>query len=196
MEEKSLTAEQSIQIIEKMLNQSRNKFYNNGFALLFWGFLIMLCFLLQFLLIKAGFKDHSYMVWPYGTGFGILVTIMYYGFYVKKSRIWSQSDSSNSKVWIGFGISYLVLMFLCIHLRINPAPFIWCLVGLGMFASGGIYRFKALYFGAVIFWVSAVICALINTDAGFLLIGALTMLLGYILPGLLLWNKAKKQVHV
>jgi hypothetical protein len=196
MEEKNISAEESLQLIEQMLGEARNKFYNNGFALLFWGILISLSCLGQFIMIKMGYPEQSNYIWPVAIGIGMVITFLYYGVYAKRSKQFSRSDSSNGILWIGFAITFMVLAFLCIYLKVNPAGFIWCLTGFAMFASGGIYKFKPLFAGAFVFWITAIVCVLLKDDLNTLWIAALSMLLGYIVPGFLLWKKAKKEAHV
>lgn len=196
MEDRNISPEESLRVIERMLVESRNKFYNNGFAFLFWGVLIMLACLAQYIIIKMGFPAQSDYVWLVAIVLGLVVTFFYFVVWMPKRRLVSRSDSNNGMIWIGFGITYFVLIFLCIKYNVNPAAFIWCLLGFGMFASGGIYRFKPLFFGAVVFWLSAIIAVQFNVGINGLWIGALAMLFGYILPGYLLWKKAKMEANV
>lgn len=196
MEEKNISPEQSLQIIEKMLADARNRFYNNGFAFLFWGVLIILSCLADYILYKTGYGDIANYVWLVAIAFGLIVTAVYFAVIAPRRRSFSKLDSINGRLWIGFGISYIVLMFLCIHLKVSAPPFIYCLLGLAMFASGAIYKFWSMYAGAVVFWGGAVICTFFTQDINMLLISVAVMFLGYLVPGYLLWRKAKKEANV
>lgn len=198
MEDKQLDAEQSLRIIEKMIADSRNKFYNNGFAFIFWGFLVILSFLAVYLLIQWGYNDAAQWVWPVMTVFGVIITFAYYRVFsaCKDKRQGTTSDVNNGRIWLGFLFSIIVLIYLCIYLQINPGSFIWCLMGFGMFACGAIYRYKPIYLGAIVFWIGAVISVRLQTNGAVVITGILTMLLGYIVPGVLLWLKVKKESNV
>lgn len=135
-------------------------------------------------------------VWPVAIAFGMIVTAAYFAAIAPRRRNFSKLDSINGRLWIGFGISYIVLMFLCIQLKTAAPPFIYCLLGLAMFASGAIYKFWSMYAGAVVFWIGAVICTFYAQDIDLLLISVVVMCLGYLVPGYLLWKKAKKEAHV
>ena len=196
MENKEISPEESLRVIQQMIAESRNKFYNNGFALLFWGILIIAACLGQFILIETGHARHSNYIWPIAIGIGVIVTFVYFRFYARERRFHSRQDANNGILWIGFCITYVVLIYLCINLNINPLGFIWCLLGFGLFASGGIYRFKPFYLGAVVFWICAILTLYIGDNVNELWVGAIAMFIGYIVPGYLLWNKAKREAHV
>ena len=196
MENKDISPEESIRVIQQMIAESRNRFYNNGFALLFWGVLVILACLGQYVLIQTGHQKHSDYIWPVTLGIGIIGTFLYFRFFSAERRLHSRQDANNGILWLGFLITYIVLTFLCLSLNINQIGFTWCLLGFGMFASGGIYRFRPFYVGAAIFWISAVLTLYTGNDKNDLWLGALTMFLGYVIPGYLLWRKAKSEAHV
>jgi hypothetical protein len=144
-----------------------------------------------------GYGHQSNYVWSVVVIMGIIVTFLYFRFQrTAGQRAFSRLDANNGMIWIAFGITYMVVIFMCVKMNIYPVGFIWCLLGFGMFASGGVYRFKPLYFGAVVFWIGAIISAYLGNDTSELLIGALTMFIGYIIPGYLLWKKAKNEANV
>lgn len=196
MEEKAISPTESLQIIEKMLADTRNRFYNNGFAFLLWGVLIILICLTSFTAHALGHDGRDGYIWGIGIGLGILITVVYFWRIAPKTRKFTRLDSINGKVWIAYAISYFVLMYLCLHYQIFAPPFIYLLLGMGMFITGGIYRFWSLYAGAIIFWIGAVICTLLPMGSGQLLLTSLLMFLGYLLPGYILWQKAKGDAHV
>ncbi|ANI88160.1 hypothetical protein A9P82_01830 [Arachidicoccus ginsenosidimutans] len=195
MEEKNISPEESLQIIEKMLADTRNRFYNNGFAFLFWGALIIIACIVDYCSDVAGHNISGY-VWMMAIAIGMIVTALYYAVIAPKERRFSKLDSINGKLWISFGISYLVLGFLCVHLKVDMPPFIYCILGLCMFTSGGIYKFWSLYAGAVVFWLGAIADVLLPRGTDTLLVAIAVMFLGYLVPGYLLWKKAKKEANV
>lgn len=196
MDDKNISPEESLQIIEKMLADARNRFYNNGFSFLFWGVLIILACITQYVMIKAGYAEQSNYMWLYVVAFGIVVTFLYFRYYAPKRKSSSRLDAYNGMIWMGFGITYIVVVFLCIALKIYPVGFIWALSGFGMFASGGIYKYRPFYFGAIVFWASAIITVYLGNSTNELWACALTMFVGYVIPGYLLWRKAKKEANV
>lgn len=196
MEEKAISPVESLQIIEKMLAETRHRFYNNGFAFLFWGILVIAACLVSYICYQMDIPRIDGYVWGITVGFGLVVTFIYYARIAPRRRSFTRLDTINGKVWIAYAISYVVLMYLCSHYNQFAPPFIYCLLGLGMFATGGIYKFWSLYAGAVIFWLGAVVCTLIKQDVNQYLVSIAVMFLGYLVPGYILWKTAKKEAHV
>ena len=196
MEERSITPVESLQIIERMLADTRNRFYNNGFAFLLWGLIIIVACLGAFGASRSGHETLEGWIWMASIGVGTLVTIIYYGWFANKNRKFTRLDSINGKVWIGYGISYVVLAFMAAEAHFFMPPFIFCLLGMGMFATGGIYKFWSIYAGAVVFWIGAILCTLLPHDDLQYLLSAAIMFLGYLVPGFILWLKAKKELDV
>lgn len=196
MEEKAISPAESLQIIEKMLADTRNRFYNNGFAFLFWGILVITTCILAYIMDRMNIHGMDGYIWSISVAFGILVTAIYFARIAPRKRGFTRLDSINGKVWIAYGISYMVLMYLCSHFHQFAPPFIYCLLGMGMFATGGIYKFWSLYAGAFIFWLGAIACTLVELDINQYLISIAVMFLGYLIPGYILWKKAKKEAHV
>ena len=196
MEERAISPAESLQIIERMLRETRNRFYNNGFAFLFWGVLIIAACLMGYIADRAGYNGLDGYIWSIAIGLGIIVTAVYYVRIAPRKRQFTRLDSINGKVWIAYGISYMVLMYLCGHYGLFAPPFIYCLLGMGMFATGGIYKFWSLYAGALVFWLGAVICTRLGQDTSQYLASITIMFLGYLVPGYLLWKKAKKEADV
>lgn len=196
MEERAITPTESLQIIERMLTETRNRFYNNGFAFLFWGVLIIVICMVSFTAHLLGNDGRDGYIWAIGIGLGLLVTAVYYGSIAPRTRKFSRLDAINGKVWIAYAISYFVLMFLCAHLHLFAPPFIYLLLGMGMFITAGIYKYWSLYAGAAIFWAGAIVSVLIPENVYQLLLTCILMFLGYLLPGYLLWKVAKRTAHV
>lgn len=196
MEEKAISPAESLQIIEKMLAATRNRFYNNGFAFLFWGVLIILACLISYIVRRMEIEGIDGYIWGITIGLGLVVTAVYYARIAPKKRGFTSLDSINGKVWIAYAISYFVLMYLCGYYHQFAPPYIYCLLGMGMFATGGIYKFWSLYAGAFIFWLGAIVCTLVKEDINQYLVSIAVMFLGYLIPGYILWKKAKKDAHV
>ena len=50
MQDENITQQQSLVIIESMINKAKNQFSENGFAYLLWGWVILFCSVSQFVL--------------------------------------------------------------------------------------------------------------------------------------------------
>ena len=77
----------------------------------------------------------------------------------------------------------------------NPIPAILMITGMATFTTGMTLKFKPLVAGGIIFWVLTVVCFFVS-PLDQLLVEAVGILLGYIIPGILLQKAAKAQAHV
>ena len=62
-EEKMMTGEESLKIITEMINKTKVNIRQGSFHLLFWGWLIIVCSLSEYLLDKFTDFAHPYYVW-------------------------------------------------------------------------------------------------------------------------------------
>lgn len=190
MKEKNLTPEESLQLISNVINEARNRFIEDGIIYMFWGGLLFLTAMAQFLLLKAGKFDINY--YPYFiVPLGYIFTHYYYR---KKDK--GTSKNSISKIiqylWITIGINIIILSF-CFPmiLTVNLIPINLILSGIGIIISGAALREKIILIAGIISVIAGYICFLIepNTQP---LVMSLTALFSYFGTGLLLYNKQKK----
>ena len=67
---------ESLQIIQKMIEQRRIKYEENGLFILVWGILVCFAGLLQFLLIQSGKGSTSYLAWVVTLIPGAIITFI------------------------------------------------------------------------------------------------------------------------
>jgi len=195
MDKNELTHEESLQIIQRMINEVQNRLTENGFHFLLWGVLVIIASLTQFFMIVNNPVLHSYYVWFAMPLIGIPIAFIYEWKKNKKNKTKTHSEKLFGLLWLGFGITITVVIFAAIYYKISPMSFILAFVGLATFVSGCIYKFKPLILGSIIFWISSIACVFIINHHQ-LLVMAIATLLGYILPGILLWKKSKTQSNV
>lgn len=188
-----MTQERSLEIIQGMIAQAQNRISEDGFHFLLWGLLVMLASLIQFSLIQRGYGNESNIVWMVMPLVGVPIAMFYGWKQSKKQQVVNALDRIYTRVWLGFGVTLGTTIFICVSAHMNPVPVILAIVGLATFISGVIYRFAPLIVGAVVFWIGGVVCSFIDNEL-ILLINAGCILIGYIVPGIILWRKAKANV--
>lgn len=195
MENQTLSHEKSLQIIQSMINTAKNKISENGFYFLLWGLLVIIACITQFIMIKAGYAEESNLVWMIMPLVGVPIALIYGFNQSKKEKIKSHIDKLSGFLWLGFGITLGVMIFVAVYSKVSPIPFILALVGLATFVSGAIYKFTPLILGGIVFWISCIVCLFIS-EQNQLLIDAAATFLGYIVPGIILWKKSKNEAYV
>lgn len=197
MENVELGAQKKLELISQMISSARNKFADDGFHLMLWGWLIILSCIVQFIMIEyVAMPTQSNWVWLLMPIIGTPISIWYGYTKSKEAKVESYIDSFYKFIWIGFFISIAATVFVSVKFGHSPTAFIMILMGLMVFIAGVILSFKYLIAGSIIFWIGAILLAFNPNDALQLLIFALSVLGGYIIPGMLLRRAYKKSNHV
>lgn len=195
MEKKELTHEESLQIIQNMIDKAKNKMSENGFHFILWGILVITASLTQYFLAQSGFGNESNIVWIIMPLIGAPVGYLYELKRAKRGEVKGYDDKAYNWVWLGFGIALTISIFIAIKSGVGPIPAILTVVGLATFVSGALYRFNLLFMGGMVFWLAAVAATFVGGPEQ-LLINAGATFIGYIIPGIALWNNYKKNTRV
>jgi hypothetical protein len=183
-DEKVMTSEESLRLISEMINRSKVNISHGSFYLLFWGWLIFACSLIEYLLMR--FTDYSspWNVWLLVIP-GVFVSLIY-GF-VKGHRaiVHTYAEMLYMWTWMGFMFSAIVLFIIVWKHMESVAPFILMLAAIPTFVSGFIIKFKPLIIGGITFWFFALIAHFGGQEISQLAVPA-AMLTGYLIPGYLL----------
>ena len=192
MEESNLKHEESLRIIHEMIGNARSRIVDNGFGWLLWGSLIFLASLTTFFLIEAD-SENTFLGWNI---FGIAAVLIFIYNFIrpKRKKVKSYADEILQWVDIGFAISLFVIIA-SINISVGPNNgfgYLLMLYAFLMLIQGGAMHFKPLIFGAAINWIGAIAifyCTIFKYD---MLITAGAVFLGYIIPGIILYNQSKK----
>jgi hypothetical protein len=210
--ETKFTEQEGLTLINEMIKQARNNFQKgSGNSMIFYGLIVsilsILNVILAFVLIKYNINvNYSFWMWF------LMIPAIFVGRLIDKkvereTMVKTHLDSILSTAWNGYIVS--VFLFLTIIFTIGFGkkiydifylinPFILILIGLAEFVSAKTYRFKPYLFGAIAMWLGALACAaLMWTPVPVifqLLIVALCMFLGFVIPGLKLNKLAKENV--
>lgn len=188
--DKELSEEESLKIIEGMIGLAKEKINNSGFHFILWGILVILASISQYVMIEQGVVKNSFWGWIISVGIGVPIAIVYEMRRKNKTTTRTKFDHIYGYLWMGFGITLFVVIYVSVLNRISPTGPILALVGLATFLSGIIQKFTPLIIGAVLFWAAACICPELDMKNQ-LLLNAVTIFIGYIIPGILLSRKSK-----
>jgi len=186
-EEKTMTGEESLKVITEMINKTKVNIRQGSFHLLFWGWLIFGCSLLEYFLYKFTDIQNPWYVWLL-TIPGVFVSLIYGYANGKKSRIFTYADKLYMWIWIGFLVAAIVLFVVLSSSIASVAPFILLLAGYSTFMSGVTIKFRPLIAGGISFWILTIISRFLGPDIAPLIV-PVAMLTGYLIPGYLLKRK-------
>jgi hypothetical protein len=187
--EKQLTELESIEVIQRMIKTAKNDLEDNSFYFLLWGWLVFIASIGHYLLWRADY-DKPYLVWLLMPAGGIISFIkgMQQG---RKQKVKTYIDEVMKYVLMAFLFSLAIILFTMVRLQINTYPMVMVIYAVWLFISGGALKFKPLIIGGIINWIIAIAAFYVTFDMQLLLL-ALAVLLGYIIPGYMLKSKYEK----
>lgn len=197
--EEEFNPQQSLELIESMINRAKDKFAEDGFGYLLWGWVVFICSITQFILLHFFHSPYHSMVWM-ATWLVLIYQMIYLRKRNKIRKVKTYTAYIIGYIWITFIILIFLLIFLVGSLTTGDYythlnPIILALYGMPIFLSGIILRFRPLIIGGIGCWVLCIASTLIQDyDYQFLLI-PVAMLIAWIIPGYLLRAKYKSISH-
>ncbi len=195
MEKDKLSPEQSLELITQVIAQARNKFEENGFIYVFWGALIAIASISQFVLLKNGSYDinwYPYLLMPIGA----IYTSIYFAKKKKKKNTRNLIGKIVSALWIVLSVNMMILGFLFANdLKENLIPIILMLLSIGIVVSGTSLKSKLLLYSGIFIGISALIGFTIDLIHQPLLMGIVSIM-AILIPGIILMVQHKKERNV
>ena len=193
MTEEPLQPLESLALIDSMINKAKNRFYENGHMYLLWGWVILFCSLVHYLLQYVFKVEQFYMVWFLTWG-ALIYQFVYLRSKRRKQTVVTYTDHIIRYVWFVFLIMMVLLVIVVTRFSNNPnstdAVFL-VLYGMPTFLSGIILKFPPLIRGGIFCWLLAVLSLFVPVEYHMLFISA-AVIAAWIIPGYLLKAHYKK----
>jgi hypothetical protein len=192
---KDFSPEESLQLIKSMISKTKDAVAVDSFYLLFWGWLVFVCCVVEYVLMVCfKYPYHSFVWWTMPLG-GI-VSAVYSTRQARKRKSTTYIEEALGFLWIAIGMAFFVMVFINVISDAWKTAFTYYILmyGIGTFVSGKLIRFRPLVIGGILNFILAAVSIKFNF-ANQLLIGALAILISYIIPGHLLRirHNTKKQ---
>lgn len=206
--ENNFNEQDSLKLINEMITQARNNFRKGaGNSFILWGYVIAILAMSDYILMH--FITPSYnanWVWILTLPVFIISSI-YESQKAKTAVVVTHLDKVVGTIWLGFFIANILfistILFVATYwgasiVYILITPIILIMMGLSLFATAKVYRFRPYLYGAGIFWLGAVLCVLQYMCIDFInlqfIILSVCMILGFVVPGHILNRKAETDV--
>ena len=191
--EKTLTPEESLQIIQKSISNSRKNMREGSFYYLLWGWALMLASLANYFLINHYVSSEQYDVimlrslitWGIFVFGAMIIQFVVISRSREKKIVITHLDRYIKIVWISAGLLMGLMVFLSLKVNAYPTPFILGVTAMATSVSGLMVRFRPIIIGGVVFLVAAIV-SIFLTGTQQLLVFAVAMVLGYLIPGYIL----------
>lgn len=185
-EEETMSGQEGMLIIQQMIGQAKQQYSDESFDYLLWGWLVFIASLGHYSLAAAGFSQ-PHLMWLL-MPLGGVISFIYNYRKKKKEPVKTYIDEFIKYVLIAFLVCLCIVLFNMQKLGLNCYPMIMMIYGVWLFISGGCLRFRPFIIGGITNWVLAVI-SFYNDFGTQLLLLALAVLVGYIIPGYMLRNR-------
>jgi hypothetical protein len=192
MENENFSTQESFDVIAKMISQAKNEYSCNGEGWLLWGWLLFLASASSAILSQMDQGKYIPWIWD---AMGIIVVLYFiYGLISKKiKKVKTYVEEMLNKFAIGFFLS-LIATIIATSIKGDSFAFgyFFILYAFWMFINGSAIRFKPLIIGAFINWAAAISIFIIKDFKSAMIISAVAIAAGYLIPGYMLRNQNKK----
>jgi hypothetical protein len=187
MEEKIISEHESLQIIQQMIQSAKREQRDNGKGWILWGWMLFLASVLTVLNLHFRW----FQTWFFWNVFGIATFVIYpyemikRRFSKKARRVRTYTKDLFDKLNIGFFVS---LMFIIIWINVKDAPAAGFSLLINLYAFwiliyGTALNFKPSIIGACITWAIGIGSLFVKTFEWVMIMHAVAVLFGYIIPG-------------
>lgn len=212
MENKELSHEESLALINTMISKAKDSFHGTGIGAMMWGIVIALCSLVRLAEIHFGSRlpFDIYLLALFAIVPQVIMNIRE----KKKKKAKSYDDDFVSPTWTGFGICIflLILIINMLYKGYTPVyneyvklaghepnfnfhefimPLFLMLYGLPTFITGMGCNFKPMLIGGIICWVSCIIAVFTEYRID-LLLTAFSAIAAWFIPGLLMEKEYRR----
>ena len=184
---KVMSHEESLQLITKMINSSKDNLKNNSVFFLLWGWLVLSASIIHFVLIQIPYR-YAWLPWPVMMVAGAIASVVIGIRIGKKTKVITYFDKMLIYLWYGFFVIVLIIVVLGNLGKLNWQEIqgiIMLLYGLGTFVSGGVLKFKPLIIGGILSWILAIAAFFVAYQYVLLLV-AVSIIIAYLVPGYML----------
>lgn len=189
----TMTPEESLQIIQKTISNSRRNMREGSFYYILWGWMLILASLsnyavLRYYIIKEAYASlwwKSLLIWIIYVAIAMLIQYVQNNRSLQREKVFSHLDRYIATLWLTSGVIMALMVFFAFKVDSYPVPFILGITALATFVSGMMVRYTPLIVGGIVFLIAAVIAIYIG-GLEQLLVFAGAMILGYLIPGYML----------
>lgn len=196
MEEKKLSGEESLLLIRQMIQVAKDEHREKGDGWLIWGWLLFMASVSSAILSYAKLGRYVGWVWLGMLAVGLMVYAIGHLRHQSKEKVQTYVQELLNKIERGFFISLFAIIAAAYLSDSNFSfGYFYILYGFWMYIHGSAIRFKPLIVGAWVNWAAAIAIFLTKDFQYDMMISALAVLVGYLIPGYMLRAEFRKKMQ-
>jgi Flp pilus assembly protein TadB len=197
MEERKLTEQESLQLIHQMIQVAKEDHRENGDGWLIWGWLLFIASVLSAVFSYLELQNYISWVWTGTLGVGLLIGVLLYIFRKKPDTVKTYVQELLDRLGAGFFISLFAIVAASFISKTSFGfGYYYILYAFWMFIHGSAIRFRPLIIGAYVNWMAAIAIFLLNDTTQIMIVSAIAVFTGYLIPGYMLKVEYKKKMKV
>jgi len=185
---------EDLQVIRRMIDETKKATMYSGDQLILWGVLALVATALTHLFVTLRWFPYIGLVWLLFVLSGWTGAV----FLIKKERKRAEVNPFIGRLtgitWMSCNIGVLLFTLLGVFTEIYDARYLASMVaivlGIAIMITGGLYSWKTLFLIAPLWWIGALL--MVFLDEAYLVIYAILIGIGMILPGILARRRLKK----
>jgi hypothetical protein len=195
MEDKNLSERESWLLIQQMIQTAREDHQVTGASWLLWGWLLFLASIVSVILTFTPYRTYIGLVWSGMLALGCMIYSLTHVRRQDKKVVKTYVHELMDKISNGFFISLFIMVIAVFVSRPNFSfGYFYVLYAFWMFIYGSAIRFKPLIVGAVVNWAAAIAIFMIEDFRYDMMVSAIAVLVGYLVPGYMLRAKYRKAI--
>ena len=193
------TALDDIKFIKRIIDDSKRTTIDNGMGYVFWGIIVTAGLLTNYIMAILNIKMNFIWVWVLLIGFGWVYSIISYYSKKSKPRVHSYAGNLLKSIWLSCGITMTLVGFVGVFSGAISgeyiSPILSSVLGVGFMLSGFVYDLRWVRNLSIGWWTGATVM-FIYPGLHSVLIMAFMMLAFQVTPGLIIYNKFKKEIAI
>jgi hypothetical protein len=185
--EESLSGQESLRIIQQMINRAKPEMSRQSFYPLLWGWIVLVASLAHFLLIRYSAFKYPAVVWSLII-FGIIGTVAKARQQRRKRGSRTFTSSIIGLIWVTFLVNYFILLGFMPKLYLYFIPVILLMEAGSLILTSFVLKHKAYFAGGILVWIAAIISFMIPVEWQLLAVSC-AALFGFMMPGYILKNR-------
>lgn len=183
-----MSTEHSLEIINNAISKTKENLQEHSFGFILWGWLVVLASLGHYAIVKIHYVPASWLIWPITMGIGAIVSFFYYRKKEHDRAYSTYLDTHLTNLWQVIFIGFALAFFISYKCNIPPTAIMLTLCGVGTTITGKDMKYKPLIYGGLSFFIFAALSLYVK-GAENLLVNAISIFVGYLIPGHLLSRK-------
>jgi hypothetical protein len=193
-EQDNLSNKQRLHLIEQMISAAKDEHRESGIPWLFWGSLLFGASVTSIVLMLVEKMEYISQVW---SGMLVAGSVIYsiMAFTTKREAVKTYVEELLERFEKGFFISLFAMVAGLFLLDAGGRlfGFYYILYAFWLFIHGSAIRFRPLIIGAFFNWVAAILIFIMDDFLYSMIVSAIAIFIGFIVPGYLLRKQYIKQ---